>query len=171
MILICYDGSADAQAAIDQVAELMPGCEVTVLTIWETLLETMTRNGALGAGLGMVGMEDDAGADSTIRRAADDTAAQGAQRASAAGLVAQPRIADRKGDMAAAILTAAGDVDAGLIVLGTRGLAGVKSLVLGSVSRAVLHHSDRAVMVVPSARLIDERHHWAEHAQLNAGVA
>lgn len=55
MILVCYDGSVDAQAGIDRVARLLPGAEVTVLVIWETILETMTRNGSLGMGLGMVG--------------------------------------------------------------------------------------------------------------------
>ena len=43
-VLICYDGSADAQAAIDRAGVLMPGSEATVLVIWETILQTMTRS-------------------------------------------------------------------------------------------------------------------------------
>jgi hypothetical protein len=35
MVLICYDGSADAQAAIDSAGQLMPGSDVTVGVIWE----------------------------------------------------------------------------------------------------------------------------------------
>jgi hypothetical protein len=62
-------------------------------------------------------------------------------------------------------------VDADVILLGTRGLSGVKSLMLGSVSHAVLHHADRPVLVVPSADLAEERHRWADHAQNAAGVA
>ena len=34
MILIAHDGSADAQAAIDGAARLMPGMDATVLTVW-----------------------------------------------------------------------------------------------------------------------------------------
>jgi hypothetical protein len=34
MILLCYDGSADAQAAIDRAGLLMPGSDATVLVIW-----------------------------------------------------------------------------------------------------------------------------------------
>lgn len=47
-----------------------------------------------------------------------------------------------------------------------RGLGSVKSLMLGSFSRAGLHHSDRAVLVAPSAGLAEQRRHRAEHAQL-----
>jgi hypothetical protein len=92
MILLCYDGSADAQAAVDHCASLMPGSDATVLVIWETLLETMTRNGSMGMGMGMVGIGDETGTDAAIRKSALDLATDGAQRATAAGLVAQPRM-------------------------------------------------------------------------------
>ena len=171
VILICYDGSADAQAGVDRAGLLMAGSEATVLMVWETILETTTRHGSPGIGFGMVGSYgDDGAADAAIKRAAVDTAAEGVQRAAAAGLVAQPRVVNRDDDIAAVILAEATDLDAGVIVLGTRGLGGVKSLVLGSVSNAVLHHADRAVLVIPSPRLAEQRHHWAEHAQITAGV-
>ena len=80
MILICYDGSPDAQAAIDQAGLLMAGSEATVLVIWETILETMTRHGSLGMGFGMAGPYGDDGADAAIKQAAVDTAAAGVQR-------------------------------------------------------------------------------------------
>jgi hypothetical protein len=40
---------------------------------------------------------------------------------------------------------------------GPRGLSDLQSLMLGSVSHAVLHHADRAVLVVPSSGLADQR--------------
>jgi nucleotide-binding universal stress UspA family protein len=169
MILICYDGSADAQAAIDQAGLLMAGSEATVLVIWETILETMTRHGSFG--MGMIGFSGDNGSgDAAIKQAAVDTAAEGVQRAAAAGLVAQPRVVNRGDDIAAVILAEAADLDAGVIVLGTRGLGGVKSLMLGSVSHAVLHHADRPVLVVPSPSLAEQRHDWVAHAQITAGM-
>lgn len=172
MILICYDGSADARAAVDRAGLLMAGSDATVLVIWETLLETMTRHGSLGIGFGMVGPYDDDGAgDAAIKQAAVRTAADGVQRAVAAGLVAKPRVVNREDGIAAVILAEAADLDADVIVMGTRGLGGVKSLMLGSVSHSVLHHSDRAVLVVPSPSLAEQRHHWAEHAQITADVA
>jgi nucleotide-binding universal stress UspA family protein len=170
MILVCYDGSADAQAAVDRAGSLMPGSDATVLVIWETILETMTRNGSLGMGFGMVGAYGDDDDDAAIAKAAVATAADGAQRAAAVGLVAQPRTARRGDDITAVILAVAADVNADVIVLGTRGLGGVKSLMLGSVSHAVLHHADRAVLVVPSPELADQRHQWAHRAQVTNGV-
>lgn len=149
MILICYDGSADAQAAVDRAGLLMAGGDATVLVVWERILETVTRHGSFG--MGMIGFYGDDGAgDAAIKQAAVDTAAAGVQRVAAAGLVAQPRVVNRDAEIAAVMLAEAADLDAGVIVLGTRGLGGVKSLMLGSVSHAVLHHADRAVLVVPS---------------------
>jgi nucleotide-binding universal stress UspA family protein len=170
-ILVCYDGSVDAQAAIDRAGLLMPGSEAIVLVIWETIVETMTRSGALGMGLAMVGTYGDEGTDAAIEKAARDTAADGVTRAAAVGLVAQPRLANRDADIAGVILGVAADVDADVIVLGTRGLSGVKSLMLGSVSHAVLHHADRPVLVVPSSDLAQQRRRWAEHAQTGPGAA
>ncbi len=170
MILICYDGSADAQAAIERAGLLMPGSQTTVLVIWETVLDTMTRSGAMGMGMGLAGAYGDTETDAAIEEAALDTATDGVKRATAAGLVAQPRTARRHDDITAAIRAAAADVDADVIVLGTRGLSGVKSLMLGSVSHAVVHHADRAVLVVPSSRLAEERHRWAHHTRIAGSV-
>jgi nucleotide-binding universal stress UspA family protein len=170
-VLVCYDGSVDAQAAIDRAGRLMPGSEATVLVIWETMVETMTRSGALGMGMAMVGTYGDEGTDAAIEKAARDAAAEGVKRATAAGLVAQPRLANRDGDIAGVILGAAADVDADVIVLGTRGLSGVKSLMLGSVSHAVLHHADRPVLVVPSSGLAERRRRWVDQAQVAPAAA
>ncbi len=47
--------------------------------IWETFLETMTRNGSLGMGLGMVGVYGDDGTDTALQKAAaPNTATDGA---------------------------------------------------------------------------------------------
>jgi nucleotide-binding universal stress UspA family protein len=170
MILICYDGSADARAAVDGAGRLMPGSNATVLVVWETLLETLSRHGSLGVGFGIAGAYAQDATDNALQKAALDTANDGAQRATAAGLVAQPRVVNRRDDVFAEILAAAGDVGADAIVLGTRGLGSVRSLLLGSVSRAVLHHADRPVLVIPSQALAERRHRWAEHSRVTAGV-
>lgn len=164
MILVTYDGSADAQAAIDRAAELMPGTEATVLTIWEPFIGMLTRTGSLSAGIGMASdYGDSEKIDADVRAAALATATDGAQRATAAGLVAQPRVQTRHADVADTVLTEAAAIDADVIVMGTRGRSGVKSFLLGSVSHAVVQHADRAVLVVPSSELAERRH---EHLNL-----
>jgi nucleotide-binding universal stress UspA family protein len=159
MILACYDGSADAQAAIDHAARLMPGAEMTVLTVWEPFQLALSRTGGMGMGMG-ASYEDNGAIDAATEQAAQDRATEGAERATAAGLVAEPRIAVRDGGVAGAILAVADELDANAIVVGTRGLTGLRSMLLGSVSHAVLQHANRSVVVVPSAAVAEQRSEW-----------
>jgi nucleotide-binding universal stress UspA family protein len=169
MILVSYDGSADAQAAIERVARLMPGVEATVLTVWEPFIDTITRTGSMGVGLGTAGSGVEAERiDAAGRAAALATATEGADRANLGGLVAQPQCAARHDGIANTILAAAAEHDADAIVMGTRGLGGVKSFLLGSVSHAVVQHADRAVLVVPSATVGDRRRERVHHDTVSA---
>ena len=169
-LLIAYDGSADAEAAIDRAGVLMPGSEAVVLVVWETVVEAMTRTGAMGMSFGLSGPVGDDGTDSALEDAATATATRAAARAKATGLIARPRTVSRRDSIAMDILAVATEEEADLIVLGTRGRGGVRSLLLGSVSTTVLHHADRPVLVVPSPPLIEARHHYADHAVLTADV-
>lgn len=171
MILICYDGSDDALAAIDRAALTMTGAEATVLTLWEPFLDTMSRTSATGLGLVATGVfADDREIDARRRRDATELAAEGSQRAVAANLRAEPRIAAKHGGSARSILAVADDIDAAIIVLGTRGRGGLRSFLLGSVSHEVIQHADRPVLVVPSAELAEQRREWANHGAISAVV-
>jgi nucleotide-binding universal stress UspA family protein len=161
MILACYDGSADAQAAIDHAARLMPGAEMTVLTVWEPFQLALSRTGGMGMGMG-TSYPDNGDIDAAIEQAAQARATEGAERATAAGLVAEPRIAVRDDGVAGAILAIADELDADAVVVGTRGHTGLRSLLLGSVSHAVLQHANRSVIVVPSAAVAEERSEWVQ---------
>jgi nucleotide-binding universal stress UspA family protein len=44
----------------------------------------------------------------------------------------------------------ADEIDAGLIVVGSRGLTGLKELLKGSFSHDVAEHAGRPVLIVPS---------------------
>jgi nucleotide-binding universal stress UspA family protein len=156
MILIAYDGSDDAQAAIDRAAQLFKGESATVLTVWERFIDIVTRAGA-GMPVGEVDYETlDRNYEDQARQRAED----GAERARRAGLDAQPRTGAREHTVATTILTTADDLGADVIVIGTRGLTGLKSLLLGSVSHAVLQHADRTVIVVPSPDVAQAREQY-----------
>jgi nucleotide-binding universal stress UspA family protein len=150
MILIAYDGSADAQAAIERAGELFGGESAVVLAVWVPFVDAMAH---VATGLVFApAMVDTAAVDAAVEAAARERADEGAERARSAGLDAQARTrAEEATGVAQAIIAEAAEVDAAAIVVGTRGLRGLKSLMLGSISHAVLNHADRPVLVVPSA--------------------
>lgn len=148
MILLCYDGSEHARAAVDRAAQLFPNARVTVLCVWQPFIELMAASG-FGAGyIPPRGEVDDI--DTAMRMQAVETARDGADRATRAGMTAEPRVEVRGMSLAETILETADVVDADAIVVGNRGLGAVKSALLGSVSHAVVQHSRRPVVVVPS---------------------
>ena len=159
LILVCYDGSDNARAAIADAGRVLSGHPAIVLTVWEPLSEILARTPAGTALLAGLGSQE--GADEESKREAQRIADQGADLARAAGLDPTPRACPQSGSVADTIIAQADRAGATAIVMGTRGRTGVQSL-LGSVSHAVVQHADRAVMVAPSAELAGrrrERHH------------
>jgi nucleotide-binding universal stress UspA family protein len=54
----------------------------------------------------------------------------------------------RVGDAAPQIVALAEEIEAGLIVMGSRGLGGIRRALIGSVSDAVVRHAHCPVLVV-----------------------
>jgi nucleotide-binding universal stress UspA family protein len=152
-ILICYDGSPDAKAAVRAGGTLFDGSTAIVLTVWEDLAEVVAR---VGSGLAVASLDFE-GIDRSQERAARKCATEGVGHARTAGLAASAMAVRGAPSIVQTILDQAAAVNADMIVLGTRGLSAVKSVFLGSVSRAVLQHADRPVLVVPPAEIAAEQ--------------
>lgn len=141
-ILLCYDRSAGARRAIETAGALFPGHKAIVLYVWSPISVMV---GGIGGIVPLPAYDD-----SELRAAARELAEEGTSLAVAAGLDATPGSTPTSLDGTwHTILEVADSHDAGLIVLGARGLSGFRSLVLGSVSHAVVQHAHRPVLVVP----------------------
>lgn len=144
-LLIAYDGSDDAKAAVALSGHLFDGSTAVVLTVWDGFTEVVTRaSGSLASTFDFEQINEQ------CAQWARERAADGAGRARVAGLQAETRVAERGESIADTILEEAERTGAELVVVGTRGLSGVKSFLLGSVSRAVLRHARLPVLVAPS---------------------
>jgi nucleotide-binding universal stress UspA family protein len=141
-ILLCYDGSDDAFRAIELAGSLFPGATAVVLSVWE-------KYGVL-SGIPRVD-------DALMQEATEQMAADGAERAQSAGFDATSLAVEAEHGVASAIIDAAELHDVMLIVMGTRGNTGIRSLLLGSVSHAVAHHAHRPLLIVPSGALAKAR--------------
>lgn len=147
--LVCFDGSADATAAIAAAGELLDLRAATVVTVWEpvAIWAPYDPATAVTAGISRLATKE-LGLDDITSEVAQATTERGVELAREAGFAATGRV--RSGKAWRAICESADEIDAATIVLGARGLSRVQSALLGSVSAAVLAHAKRAVLVIPA---------------------
>jgi nucleotide-binding universal stress UspA family protein len=143
MVLIAYDGSPHARAAIARAGQTLRPGPAVVATGWSSFADSAPRLVLRDAVRPVVEDLDVAG-----REEAEELAAEGAELARAAGFDAQPRAVRSGGPFYAALVALADEIDAGAIVAGSRGRSSVAAAVLGSVSTGILHHTQRPVLVV-----------------------
>jgi nucleotide-binding universal stress UspA family protein len=137
-VLIAYDGSEQAKAAIRAAAQqLGPGREAIVTTVWKPLA-ALPFGGPVYA---TADLEDQI--ESEARKVADD----GATLARSAGFEATP-LAIAGSPAWRSIVDAAESHDAGIVVMGSHGRTGLGVVLMGSVATAVARHADRPVLIV-----------------------
>ena len=148
-ILIAYDGSEGAKAAIVAAGRLFEGQRAVVLSVWHSAAAAAPAT-VIGMPTGMAAQayqQLDEEAERQGRAAADE----GVEAAKAAGLDAVGITALCRGQVWATIVDAAEKEDAQAVVLGSRGHSSIVSALLGSTANGVVHHSSRPVLVVPKA--------------------
>lgn len=153
-VVIAYDGSETARAAIQQAAELFPGRSALVATIWEPgiALVPMSSPDLLGGGLGdglalPADPETVEALDSAQRKHATSCAEAGTELASSLGMVAEPHAVPDDVDVADSLIELARERGAAAIVVGTHGITGLRSHFVGSVTRKLIEHCDLPVVV------------------------
>ena len=142
-LLLCYDGSDTATHAIERAGRLLAGRHALVVTVWQpTALGSLAWSGATASMATFVEL------DRAAAEAGGRVAGEGARVAREAGLVAEPVAVEATGAVWETILDIADRHDAATIIMGSRGLTGVRAM-LGSVSSAVVHRAGRPTLVIP----------------------
>ena len=149
-LVIAFDGSPAAAAAIRAAGSLLPGATAIVATV-QRERATLGQAGAL-ARIAVPDAVISGGLAALDRAAADEAnsiVAQGGDVASAAGLRPETAVVEAAGSPWRGIRRLAGEREATVIVCGSRGLGPFSRAAVGSTSSGLLHHADRPVLVVP----------------------
>ncbi len=149
-VIVAYDASAEAQAALREAVALFGDRPLIVASVWEPGLAVMTMTPPIGEpGMGYL---PDPSEVAAVDRAESDHASgvaeAGARLARQLGATAEALAMPDSVDVADTLIAIAEERDARAIVVGSRGLGGIKARVLGSTSRKVLHDAHRPVLVV-----------------------
>jgi nucleotide-binding universal stress UspA family protein len=128
-VVVGFDGSDESEAAVREAAALFGGRTLVVVTVFESA-------------------DTKAHMDREQRARATGAASAGAKLARALGATVEPHPVPERMNVAETIAGVAELRDAAAIVVGSRGLGRIKSTLLGSTSRELLHHTKRPVVVV-----------------------
>jgi nucleotide-binding universal stress UspA family protein len=146
-VLVAYDHSDEAVAALRNAVTLFPLRTLIVVSVWEPGLATAMMS-LSGAAPGPPSSEMIAGINRVERDLAAEAADAGASLARELGATAEPIAITDKADVVAAITSEADRHDVCAIAVGSRGLGRVKAPLLGSTSQALLRHTRHPVLVV-----------------------
>ena len=149
-VLIAYDGSEVSRAAVRHAAELFAGRPAVLATVWEPGLAAVPVGLPDTIGMGALPPDPETveALDRLQREHASRVAGEGAElaRSARAGRRAASRAGRaRRGGNADRYARERG---AAVVVVGSHGISGLRSRLLGSVSRKLIQHCDRPVLVV-----------------------
>ncbi|MEU8247213.1 universal stress protein [Nonomuraea sp. NPDC048916] len=160
-VLMGYDGSLAATAAVGVGALLFPGAHARIAYLWTPPFAREDLRRRLWTGRSHVNEFVEA-VEREGRWEADQIAAVGTTLARAAGWEAEPLVERSYGGEGFKVAQLAQELDSDVVLVGSRGLSG-GAAVLGSVSDMIVHYSPKPVLVAAHPLLI------AEHAALAGG--
>jgi len=146
-IVIAFDGSENARHAIRVAGRELGGGRAAVIHVWEPLVSSHRRVSTSALTPGAFDAEIELEAEQALA-----TAEEGAALARNAGFDAEPHSLRTGGSIGSAIVDYADQHPARLVVLGTRGLSGLRSALAGSVTHHVTQHVHVPVLAVPPER-------------------
>ena len=151
-ILIAFDGSELAAEAVRQAALLFPFSPAVVVTVWEpglgpvaTMAPGLEVAGPLARGFDPAIVSD---VDHAVEDRAAVVAKEGARLGRSLGLEAEAHAIEDELNVAAMIADVAAQRSVGAVVIGSHGLSGLRSRLLGSTSRGILARCRVPVVVV-----------------------
>jgi nucleotide-binding universal stress UspA family protein len=152
-VLVAFDGSSTAQAAVETAARLFPGHRLVVTSVWEPglAMAMATKTDMTGIGYVAPTPEEMATMDRAQRDHATDAAETGARLARELGANAEANPIADEGKIGETLSALADELDAEAIVVGSRGLGRFKAGLFGSTSRDLLGNTKRPVLVVKSS--------------------
>lgn len=153
-VIIGYDGSPAATAAIEVGGRLLPQAHAWVAHLWTPPFASEALRRRLRATARSAGELVDR-TEAEGEREAQRVAANGTTLASAAGLDAEPLVKRSWGGEGLVLAQLAEQVGADVVLVGSRGLGGAQAM-FGSVSDTAVHYASRPTLVVPPALLAEE---------------
>ncbi len=139
--ILCWDGSEAAERAIEVAAGLLgSGQKAKLIYIYKPTERSLGVAQAVTGGRIDAPVSGEADAHEVLKR--------GLEAAQRAGFDVEPTLIEADGRLAEIIAATAEEADAPAIVMGSRGRTGLKSALLGSVSRDVVNAQHRPVILV-----------------------
>jgi nucleotide-binding universal stress UspA family protein len=146
-IVVGTDGSAGANMAVDTAVQLarLTGAALHIVSAHKT---TSAHQFAAAPEVGLP-LEAIAASNEAIRSESLRVCEEAAAHATSAGVAAETYCL--AGDAADALLKIAQDADCDLLVVGNRGMSGMRRFVLGSVPNKLSHQSPTNLLIVDTS--------------------
>jgi nucleotide-binding universal stress UspA family protein len=135
---------------VRHAAGLFPGRPAVMVTVWEPGLALLPVGPQDALSTPYIPADPEAvqAVDRAQREHATRVAAEGAELARSLGLTAEPHAVPDEADVAETVIYLAGQRGAAAVVVGSHGISGLRTRILGGVSRKLIERCELPVVVV-----------------------